>query len=337
MEVFFNEKCLEDCVDIELTISFLHDNLTKLTSAGIRTYTHFDSLLAWKNLLIEDFDLTSKNYFYEITKLLLECQDNTTQFYYHHITHQDHSLFISPNIVPSSIVIATNKFLSGHLIGILNLPTSVFHKRPLLPILKSPYNSKEKDELANLICFDDAKKIKQFVLLHEKLKFQLEEDEFDEFSKEYFAFLDSFDFLNWAPKTNTSDGKLISESAFPASTNEFIKNKISTWKIKKNTPGENISNHKELGGIILELHGYTKNIQLTGHYKYDIYEAGKGNKKLLISIDQENGLFEVIERGGTHIGVHCYNGQQKNHYNEAEKIKTHSLHNIPEHMFIFKD
>lgn len=256
-------------------------------------------------------------------------------FYYHYFTHQHFVLDISENISHTSLAIAAEKVLQNQLAVMLNLPNSPYNIRPYLPILQSPYNAKEQDKLANIPCFDNAKKAKSFVFLHEKIRQQVTQD-FETFAKEYQTYIDSFDFTNWKPK-QMKDNKLIENIAFPASSNVSIKKELDKWKIKKGSIENNIREYNRLGGIVAELHGYTKNEGLSSHYKkYDIYEAGYDNNKLLLSIDVENGAFEVIESSGTHIGVYGYDGHYIKHYTKQTDIDNHSFKNIPTHLFLFK-
>ena len=156
--------------------------------------------------------------------------------------------------------------------------------------------------LANIPCFEDAISIKRFAFLHEKVKPLFEDPQmFEGFYKEYLAFTSNFNYGDWKPKVFIRDAILSPEHSFPAITCEYIKNILSDLSIKKEGYRINVSKHKDVGGTVLEIHGYKKNIRLSSHYNYDIYEGGYGTSKLLISIDPENGAFEVIDSTGTHI------------------------------------
>jgi hypothetical protein len=336
MDIFLNEKCLIDRLDLNNILSFMHENLIVLYDARIKVYSRIIEINEWRVLWDLYFDAMERNYITSSLLLLEDCQDNTRQFYYYHFRHQDYCLSISDNISNSSIANAANKILLGHQTALLNIPQTYFSERPHLPILKSSHDAKTTDELANIPCFNSAKKIIQYIYLFEKIKPLLKvKAEFEKFSKEYLSYVASFDFSIWFPKVFISDTKLRSENAFPASSYKFIKSKLSAWKIEKGNHANNVARYKELGCLILELNGYTKNIQLGTHYNYDIFEAGQGNKKLLISLDTENGAFEILDNSGTHIGVYGYDGEYIKHYTNQQDINSHSLLNLPKHMFLY--
>jgi hypothetical protein len=127
---------------------------------------------------------------------------------------------------------------------------------------------------------------------------------------------------------------LASVNAFPASSQPKLKQYFDALRRHANgSIEENITTYKIIGGLVLKLNGYEFNAALTQHYRdYHIYEGGYDNKKLLISIDNENGAFEVLESDGTHIGVYGYNGEYKRHYIELKDIQSHSLKNVPKYM-----
>ena len=295
MDVYLNEKCLEDRSDIDEILFFLCKNLSVLEIAKLKPCTHLLALKLWTEDWEAYFDATSRNYSVELFKLLSECPGNTPQFYYHYITHQDFGLAISENISAYSLSTAADKILNDHLTAILNIPVTRFCERPHITILKSSYDSKMKDELATIPSFENAKQIVQFFLLHKRIAPLLTKKDFEEFSNEYYSFINTYDFAKWAPKSLGEDNKLLSDISFPASAFPFIKTKLNNWKIRNESYEDNVASYSELGGVILELHGYVKNFQLSRHYNHDVYEAGYGNKKLLISLDVENGGFEVID------------------------------------------
>jgi hypothetical protein len=340
MVVFFNEICLSDEPDIDNIVLFLNDNIRRLHNSRIKIFTRVQEIYNWYSYWETDFDLTLKNYIPQILLLFEECQENTEQFYYYHFRHQDFDLTISDNISTSSIAKAADIILLKQITAILNIPESKYCERPFLPILKSSYDSNNKDELALIPCFIDAKSVIRFAFLHEKIKPLLtnlgNHEEFEEFYKEYQTFINRFNFDIWEPKVFLKDTMLSPENSFPAITCEYIKSKLSYWRVKKEEYLINSSDYKVVGGIVLELHGYTKNNHLSSHYSYEIYEAGYGRSKLLISIDTENGSFEVIDFSGTHIGVYGYDGTYIKHYADQTDINSHSLRNLPTHMFIFK-
>ncbi|OFX44240.1 MAG: hypothetical protein A2046_07720 [Bacteroidetes bacterium GWA2_30_7] len=336
MNVYLNEKCLETCKEVNFVPQFLSESFSLFEKKRINIYTRFNEIESWFNYWEPCFDATLKAFTIQLFRCFEDCQVTNREYYYYYFKHQDFGLSLGENISHFSLSDATDKILSGQDTIVLNLPDNNFCKRPFLPILKSPYDNKLKDELANIPCFDDAKKIIQYILLHEKIKPLINDEvEFEKFKNDYLIFLDKFDFSAWKPKTFSKDNVLNLKIVFPAINYKAIKNNLLKWKITKKSYEDNIVSYKELGGIILELHGYTKNFQLTSHYVYDIYEAGYGNSKLLISIDTENGAFELIENDGTHIGEYGNDGVYKPNKNKKD-INSHSLIDIPEHMFIFK-
>lgn len=343
MNIFFNEKSLDSFEDVESMAFFFNELSNELSKVKIST--RLDIVGVWaKNWepYFDEVNYTLRNVIFQLIKELKEASNIDGQFYYHYLTHQNYGLLcINANIIPSSMANAADKILNGEEAVILNIPKSPFSFRPHIPILRSPHNSKIKDELANIPCFDSVQKILQYVFLHENIKPLLkkmrEEKDFEQFVEEYFAIFDSFDFHSWKPNTPNTDGDLDPKTAFPACKSDFIKNKLATWSIKKESYNDNKAEYKNLGGIILELHGYKKNNDLSRLYKeYDIYEGGYGNKGLLVSLDTENGGLEVIEKDGTHIGVYGYSGNRiKDYANKQKKIDTHSLKNIPKNKFLF--
>lgn len=337
MVIFFNELCLIDEPDIDNIVLFLNDNIPRLYNSRIKIWTRIQEIYQWYSYWETDFDLTLKNYIPQILLLFEECQENTEQYYYYHYRHQDFELTIGDNISTSSLAIAANMILLKQITAILNIPESKYYDRPFLPILKSSYDSINKDELANIPCFIDAKSVLRFAFLHEKVKPLIElENDFEEFCIEYNTFVSRFDFENWSPKVFIRDNVLSPEHSFPASGVELINRHISHWWVNQEDYLTNVSSYRVLGGIVLELHGYTKNNQLSVHYNQDIFEAGRRNSKLLISLDTENGAFEVIDYTGTHIGVYGYDGRYIRHYTGQNDINAHSLINLPHSNFIFK-
>ena len=278
-----------------------------------------------------------KKALYLVLTYLSECEPNTEQFYYHYFTHQNFGLNAGENISDSSMAVAANKELLAQQTAILNIPVSLYCKRPNISVIRSPYNADEKDVLVNIACYNTAIKIAQFQLLHTRVKAYLSNNEtFESFSSEYHKFINSFDFSSWKPKTKLANSHVLdSAAAFPASSNETIKGMLDSWQIVNGSYEDNVASYKKLGGLVLEIHGYVKNSALSSHYHWDIYEAGYGNEKILVSIDTENGAFEVIDRSGTHIGVYIYDGTFLSHYTDPKDINSHSLGNIPQHMFIF--
>ena len=337
MEVFLNEKCLADCKDIDVTLSFLAEHLSILDKAKIKTYTSFNDFNLWLKEWDSCLDATAKSYSLELFNLLEESPDNSNQFYYYYFNHEEFGLLISENISTSSISNAADKVLSNHLTAILNLPGSTYSYRTHLPILKSPHNSKLKDELANIPCFHDAKGLTQFVFLEKKIKPLIDACDFDTFCIEYLTHSKQFDFVTWKPKQLDTSNTLIPKFAFPITTCDYIKKKLARLLIKRGSTEDNISQYKQFGNIVLALNGYCENKELSSHYSRFIYEAGFGNNKLLISLDIENGGLEVIESDGTHLGVYGYDGHFIKKYKNLKELEIHSLKNIPKHMFIFKE
>jgi hypothetical protein len=337
MEVYFNEKCLTEEVEIKDALAFFGNSILPLSHSGIKIWTCTQELYHWY-LKSEPFlDLPAKNFLMGIFAKIGECQENKERFYYHHFRHQDFNLSVSENISDSSLATAANKVLLNHLIAVLNLPKSTYCERPHLPILKASHDSTIKDELANLPCFEDAISIKRFALSHEKVRPLISDSGlFEEFNKEYKAFVGHFDYENWRPKCFSKGSTLMPECAFPAIINDTLKKVLSELFIKKEAFRTTASKYIEVGGIVLEIHGYSKNRNLSGHYHHDIYEGGSGNSKLIISIDSENGAFEVIDNTGTHIGVYGYDGRYIKHYTKQSDIDSHSFKNIPKEMFIYK-
>lgn len=337
MEVYFNEKCLTKYVKLDDALAFLEDNIRPLFRSRIKILTNMQELQNWYSIWESRIDLTTKNYFIGILPCIEECQENKERSYYHHFRHQDFNLSISENISDSSLAEAANKMLLNKLIAVLNLPESIYCERPHLPILKASHDSKLKDELVNLPCFEDAISIKRFALFHEKVRpLIIDSGLFEEFYREYKAFVGLFDYENWRPKCFSKGSTLTPECAFPAITNDNLKKVLSDLFVKKEAFRTTASKYIEVGGIVLEIHGYSKNKGLSGHYHHDIYEGGSGNSKLIISIDEENGAFEVIDNTGTHIGVYGYDGRYIKRYTNRSDIESHSLKNLPKGLLLFK-
>lgn len=338
MDVFLNEKSLTDRedLDIDRIIVFLIENIMVLHTKKIKVYTNFNNIANW----INDFEIgfQHKNALYRALGVVEKYEDNIGQFYYHYFKHQDFNLGISVNISDSSIAIAAKRTISGSNSVVMNIPVCTYSLRPFIPILKSSHDTKIKEELANIPCFDSAIKVIQYKLLNERVKpYIADTAKFEVFSKGYNSFVNTFVLGTWNPKTfMPNEIELNPSMAFPASTVDVIKNELSTWEIVNGTYEDNQASYIELGSLVLELHGYLRNHQLSSHYNRHIYEAGYGNNKLLVSIDTENGFFEVIESSGTHLGVYRYDGTFHKHYKNQTDINNHSLDKIPTHMFIFK-
>ncbi len=335
MNIYLNEACFHEISEIEESLKWLSESLAQLEKQTV--YTRLQTIQNWQATYDDLLDKYSRTYLKRIFMRLEESEPANFGFYYYHFTHQNYGLSISENISHTSLAIAAEKILQNQLAIVLNLPNSPYNYRPHIPILSSPYNAQEIDKLVNIPCFDTAKKANHYLFFQEKIKpyLQKQGQEVEAFSAAYQAFTDTFDFQNWQPK-QLKNNQLIPNIAFPASSQPWIQKQLSTWKIEKGSTNDNITQYKLLGGLVAELHGYTLNERLSSHYqKYEIYEAGSGNYKLLISIDIENGGFEVIENSGTHIGVYGYNGKYLKHYTNQNDINSHSLPNIPKHLFLF--
>lgn len=336
MEVFLNEKSLDDRVDIDDVMLFLSKNLEiiKNTTPQIKVYTFFKEIEKWYKFWEKDFDSSSKTYFLNLFNYVEDITGNTSPFYYHYYSHNDLNI---TDFLNSGVSLAADKAILGQVISILNVPPSKFCSRSNLPILKSPYDCRKEDMFVNIPCFNNAIKIIQYKLLQESVKpFINDTTRFNSFSNGYYSFIESFDYSNWHPKTLNDDGlTLNSDKAFPASSNPCIKSELSIWRITNGSYEQNQASYKSLGGMILKIHGYIKNFKLSAFYDREIYEAGYGTKKLLISLDTENGALEVIDYSGTHIGVYGYDGSYKNHYTNQTDIDNHSLRNLPKNLFIF--
>jgi hypothetical protein len=314
----------------------LNNNLDQLYSFRIKICTKIDKINLWYSYWEEVIDLSLRNFITSTLVLLEDCPNYAERSYYHYIQHQDFELSISENISDSSLALAANMILSKQITAILNIPGSSYCQRPHIPILKSSYESLEEDILVNIPCFEDANRIIQYFFLNRKIKPLIEDEgDFKRFCIEYYTFINRFDFENWRPKVFISDHVLSPAHSFPASGVELINRYISHWRANPAGYLTNVASYRVLGGTVLELHGYTKNNQLSVYYNQDIFEAGRGNSKLLISLDTENGAFEVIDYTGTHIGVYGYDGRYIRHYTGQIDINSHSLINLPHSKFIF--
>lgn len=334
MIFYLNEESIRDRVDADEILSFLKRELKILDDHEIKIHTRLIAFKSWAEVLDSEFDFTLKKGLIGLYRYLIDVTENSGPFYYFYLSQNK---FQIENIPNSSMADAADKIINKQLTAILNIPKSNFCGRDHIPVIKSPYNPNEKEELANIACFDSAKKIFHFHLLNARVRERIKQhDNFILFSKEYYDFVNKFNFLTWMPKTHMVGGKLDPNIAFPASSNEKVKNEIASWKIIKGSTEDNISRYRELGGLIVELHGYKFNPQLSNHYGYEIYEAGYGREKLLISLDVENGAFEVIEYSGTHIGVYSYIGTYISELKNQKKLNDHSLKKLPVHMFLFK-
>lgn len=339
MDVFLNEESLNDRklkneTDITEVVEFLHGSLKILNDARIKPFSRIAILKNWAIEWDEYLDFTIRKYFLQIYANLENRDYLTGNFHYNFFSLTRIDIKNYPN---TSIAYATDKIIQKQQTAVLNIPISGFCGRNFLPIIKSSFDPNIKDEFVNIPCFNDATKIIHFKLLHERIEPYINNvDKFELFLKEYYSFIAKFNFTTWEPKTYIKgQPKLDSAVAFPANSNLILKNELAGWKIVFGSYEENKARYKILGAIVLEIHGYKKNIELSRLYKYDIFEAGHGNKKLLVSIDTENGLFEVIESDGTHIGVYNYDGKYKKHYTDKKKLNDHSLKGMPTDLFIY--
>ncbi len=335
MDVFLNEDCLykRDDINAEEIINFLQKNLQKFKGHDIKCFSDSNSLEQFFN----DCNLSTQlnTLFLSLFKNTGTLRSTSRQYYYHYFTHQDFTLSIGENISNSCLSDAADKVLQNEIIAVLNIPLSHYCHRSIIPIIRSSYDSRKSDSLAILPCFNDSDQIIKFYLINSKLKPFIEASKFDEFCSNYYEVLKNFNHEQWYPLTYEAANKLDAKHAFPASTNDFLKTFFSNLKIEVGDYNENVSRYINLGTIVLNLHGYLKNNRLSSHYGHEIFEGGIGNKKLFVSLDTENGLFEVIDFSGTHIGVYNYAGTYQKHYTNQGDINRHSLLQLPTNLFLF--
>ena len=339
MDVYLNEKSFVERFDINEVIVHLNESLKHLYNLKIKVHTNLALVNEWKNMWKDDFDLGLRTYINLLSKYLLnsEIVSGPFSFYFFNFSNP-----IELEIINNSCLInATNRILGSQNLAILNIPISKFCGRHYIPILKVPHNLNNPDNLANLPCFNTPIQLLKYIFLEEEVKPIIDKNSFDEFVINYNSLMNTFDYDNWRPKQFASNNRLDPKYAFPASSNVFLKKTISSITINAGDTGENITQWRQFGSVLLKVHGYSKNDKMSSYYHKktgkirSIFEGGKGNDKLFISLDLENGLFEVIEHDGTHIGKYNYDGSYKGHYTNQNDIQNHSLIEIPVHLFLF--
>lgn len=339
MCVFLNEESLfDERIDINEIVNNLHEILPHLKNSDVTVYAYAQKLKDWNVFWGNELDLTRRAYLMQVFQRIENCDVNPGDFLYYLFKKTEGRI---EQINNSGIIRAADRILLNQNIVILNIPVSSFCNRNYLPVIKTPNNPRLPDELANVPCFNNAKKIIQHLFVHNKIKPFLEilnsgdfKIKFKEFYNHYMIFCNGFDFENWCPNTILTANKLDETLAFPASTNDYIKEELNSWGIVNGSYEDNKAQYKLVGELVLETHGYSRNNPLSSHYRRDIFEGGSSNSKLLISIDTENGLFEVIGSNGIHIGVYKYDGSYHKHYTNTVDIQSHSLIDIPRHLFL---
>lgn len=334
MLVFFNERCLTERDEFpENIVYFLNQHLDRLYKSKIKVFSKLDDIKNWIEKW-SDVDTQLEKGLLTAIKNVYNCEENSEQFYYYHFRHQDFVLGLSENISTASISIAANRMMQNQKVAVLTVPISLYSKRPNIAVIKSPYDSKYIDILVNIPNFNTGQEIINFFLLINEIEPQLGKD-FERFKIEYLDFYQEFNKTNWEPKTIIKS-MLSSELAFPALQKPFLKEKISNLKIRNMDYETNKANYMRLGGAILELHGYVKNTRISNLYDVDVYEAGVGNAKLLICIDEENGAFEVCEGlSGDHLGAYKYSGEVQKKYTNRNELRDHSLTKEHKHLFLY--
>ena len=333
--VFFNEKCLEECENLDTTINFLYKSLNCLREHDIKVYTELTEVENWINIWKKDFDPSSKYLSLLLIKEFEKIPINQEQFYYYYFSHQDYKLQIGENISTSSIATATEFMLNKYTTALLSLSYSKYSKRPFLPVIKSPHNNLKEDSLINIPNFSDAGLLVHFIFLKTKVISIYSGANFEEFSNSCITHFKNFNKDLWKPNTSLDTGHLSPVCLFPITENALILKEIKNWSIKKESVENNITKYKELAVIILTLNYYRKNTALSAHYNRIIFEGGTGNSKLLISVDIENGGLEVIDHTGTHIGAYNYIGIRKKVYTSSAELTSHSLPKLQKSMFLF--
>ena len=338
MDVYLNELCLyhREGIDQDQIIKFLYDQLRKLKDKGVDIHTFIQRFKE----IIKDWNLkpSQESVLLEALRHVNQTNFDGAQLYFHFFRHQDFELSVSKNISDSSLASAAHKVSKNEKAIILNIPLSHFCSRSYIPVILSPYESSKLDKLVNVPCFDDADKIHRYKLVHGEVSKQLTDpNKFDVFCREYDQFAIEHDYSNWTPRTMlaTDQNRLDPAHAFPASSRNLLATELDSFTIVKRTYEENVVEYTRLGKLVLNLHGYSFNKKLSQHYGKDIFEAGRGNHKLLVSIDTENGGFEAIHSDGNHIGVYGYSGRFLKRYTDKNDIKKHSLHDLPSSMFLF--
>lgn len=339
MDVFLNELCLverPDFIDLSTFTNQLKVDLKSFNNQGFNIYSNLLSFEDWLNNW--GIDYQNKTYILRLlNNYVNEVNTSEDRFYYHHFRHQDYNLSVGFNISTTSVAAAAKLVEANVQCAILNIPISDYCYREYLPIIKSPHISKEVDKLINVPCFINSKEIINYYYLHNKIKHLISKDKFAQFEAEFKDFHSNFDISKSELKKLDGNGKTIPESAFPVISKPAIKDFLSSITIPNMSNEEKINFFKNTGDLVLKIHGYIENSQLSAHYKRHIYEGGKGNKKLLISLDIENGGFEVIDGlDGTHLGVHGYDGKHIKKYTKQLDINSHSLTDLPRTMLLFE-
>jgi hypothetical protein len=138
---------------------------------------------------------------------------------------------------------------------------------------------------------------------------------------EEFLFLLTYKYLelkNWNPSITPFPNYKVAEEEYRAKCQAEIDNCKSS--------GEAVAVYRKYGKYFCFTNGYSFNenissINSSGVKIRDIYSAGAGNAIRFISIDVENGGFELCDSDGTHLGSFGWNGTK---ISDA-KISTHSI------------
>ncbi|MEO6522518.1 MAG: hypothetical protein ABIN91_12615 [Mucilaginibacter sp.] len=333
MEVLFNEKCLDEQEDFQFILSFLKNAGVALETADIRLSGDVPAFKRWLGIWGEVMRTQQLTRFHTLLEEMPSIDVNDATHFYH---YYDQNALSFENFPNTTIAVAADKTLEGQNISILNLPGSRFCTRPHIPVLRSAFDDSLADELAIIPSVSDTwTAIAKLWINREAKKLFEKKEDLDAFTANYFKFQRGFDLDAWTPKVSgTPIPRLNSTYAFPASSQPELQKYFAGWAERpKGGTNENITNYQIRGGLVLRLNGYEFNAELTRHYKkYDIYEGGYDRTKLLISVDNENGAFEVIDNDGTHLGVYGYDGRYKDHYEKQKDINDHSLLKLPKHM-----
>lgn len=334
MDIFINENCSFN--DMVYETSSFKDTIMQLND--IIDYV-LEQSLQYDNLNIFYPDgrmpIWYKNYKEEIEEA--EAMSSVTLFN-KKIADSDIILFKRPNYLPHYYLLLTDanavspfstslindkkdtvfadaveNYKLGSQVIVINMPNSDYSNRHFIPIIKT-VNNKEEPYLVNLPCFQDIQAINKYLIIHLLLSNIIRDKEkLTEIISDYQKF--TFDWKSWKPK----------ENKFPASVITSKIDKISTYKNDAKNPSRKIAVFKEIGELMARINGYKFNQELTSYNQKikgmrAIYEAGEDNNKIYLSIDFENGPFEVCDYQGCHLGEYNYKGEKNHGYKAGHDI-----------------
>lgn len=180
--------------------------------------------------------------------------------------------------------------------------------------------SNEKATIENFPCLESIEQLNSLWFIESfrqniKEVFQLSNEKIDDFLSLYQKEYEKFNFSQWKPTHEYFPMKKVAVQILKAYNYKEQIAKIKTYQ-------DRVAINREVGKFIAELNYYQKSDAEKWNYGKDIFETGRGQNKLYLSIDEKTGSFELCNSEGKHQGEYNFEGDK------IDKADDKGYHNI---------